>query len=202
MWRPQTLQRFAVSGEGPTGWRRSVQLTRRVSAWSTAPDPERGQGVKLMNELGPRGEWMSISPEQFAFYLHVDDGVTAVSGFNSSKTMADDTMHSLADALEDVGLVVPDRHPAGDVDKIIGYSPRDAPARLELPPVKAVLLRDALDFLADDDFVDTTLLRGFGVSLGVGGPSSEGRLGHSPNDLRAPRSASRYRAAVVGLGSP
>ena len=51
-------------------------------------------------------------------------------------------MEQIADGWEKVGFVVKDRRVGREVDRIIGYAPRESPARLGLPADKASLLHE------------------------------------------------------------
>ena len=69
----ETLLRYRRDSSGPFVWRRGLAATKRISAWSTFLVLGRGAGINILNELGPQGSWTSIAPEQFAFYLLVND---------------------------------------------------------------------------------------------------------------------------------
>ena len=158
------LCRLLSEGSGPGGWKRHSALPR-ITNWSV-PASAAGPGVAVLNESTVRGSRVILNDDLLGFYLHVDDGIVLASGFAASGDVATEGMQSMAAILEEAGLVVPDQTAAADVHKIVGYAPRMRPARLELPGPKAVLLRGALDHLADLACVDTTVLRAL-VSLWV-----------------------------------
>ena len=153
----QTLLKFQREGSGPTGWRRGAVMTKRISAWSTRPSQARGPGIAFMNEHGPRSSMVSLTPQQFAFYLHVDDGV--VFGDGGRNHDVNWLVNEASNQLESIGFDVKDRQFDPELEKIVGYSVRRNPARLELPLKRAGLLREALRWMVAQMKVDTSLLR-------------------------------------------
>jgi hypothetical protein len=100
---------------------------------------------------------MTLSPEQFAFYLHVDDGV--VFGDGCRGDTVNKLMHAAADFLEQEGFNVSDRQLDPELEKIVGYTVVRKPARLELPLKRAFLLRAALRWFVAQAHVNKATLR-------------------------------------------
>ena len=100
---------------------------------------------------------MALSPEQFAFYLHVDDGV--VVGDGSRRAGVNFLLDAAANKLTEAGFKVTDRQYDPELERIVGYSVCRSPARLELPLKRAVLLREALRWMISQARVDTGALR-------------------------------------------
>ena len=133
-----------------------------MSARSTSTSLDRSAGVKFLNGLGPRGSWTTISPEQFAFCLHVDDGVAFGDGGRSAAVnkLAD----AAADQIQDQGFKVDDRQYDPRLEKIVGYTVVKHPARLELPGKRAFLSGASLRWAVAQALVDTGALRSiFGI---------------------------------------
>ena len=156
-----SLKHMALTGSGPTGWRRGTALTPKISNWTTYS--EAGQpGIAFLNEEAVRGVGVCLTPSQSALYMHVDDGVVMTSGADGASEAGDrcnTIMEFAADALEDSGFVVNDRTRWQDLNKIIGYEVENSPARLRAPINKAVMLRSALRFLASGISINTKALR-------------------------------------------
>ena len=89
---------------------------------------------------------------------HMDVNPMGLDGFEFCEFTAPDTA-ALRRQFEALGFVVNERHPAGTVDRYVGYTPRACPARLELLDDKAVDLQEALLELAARPLIDTGILR-------------------------------------------
>ena len=95
---------------------------------------------------------VTLDNDQCAVYLHV----FTRPGFVPS---SDEIMDQIAEAMEEVGLIVPDRVKAAEVEKIIGYAPHSPSATFRLPLKKRVLLPACLREVSRQKYVDVDLLR-------------------------------------------
>ena len=168
-----SLQRFVRDDTGPSGGLRSGLSCPRLSHWSTCAGPERERGISVVNELAVKNEGVVLSHTQGAMYMHVDDGLILFGGTppTASKTcevkcpdaqaalLTNETMEFCSEALEQVGFSVGSREGDGQLTKIIGYELVRFPAQLRLPAERAVLLQDALYFLASCAMVTVDLVR-------------------------------------------
>ncbi len=68
-----TLLRFAATGAGPTGWRRSSAPAPRITAWSNKCTPTCHCATAVLNEVSARGKGVVVDQGQTALYVHVDD---------------------------------------------------------------------------------------------------------------------------------
>ena len=121
------------------------------------PQCDRGAGIKFLNELGPRCSWTTVSPEQFAFYLHVDDGL--VFGDGGRSAAVNKVVDAAADQLQDQGFKITDRQYDPELENIVGYTAVRHPARLELPGKRASLLGATLRWAVGQAWKDTGALR-------------------------------------------
>ncbi len=151
-----TLLRFAVSGAGPTGWRRSSAPAPRITAWSNKCTPTCRCATAVLNEASARGKGVVVDRGQTALYVHVDDGVVLAAGGTG---LANAVMNGCGDALEDIGFEVSNRQPFPELHKIVGYEPERRPARLRLPAERGALLQQALRHQTTLVLVDTRVLR-------------------------------------------
>ena len=151
-----TLLRFAATGAGPTGWRRSSAPAPRITAWSNKCTPTCQCATAVLNEVSARGKGVVVDRGQTALYVHVDDGVVLAAGGTG---LANVVMNGCGDALEDIGFEVSNRQPFPDLHKIVGYEPERRPARLRLPAERGALLQQALRHQTTLFLVDTRVLR-------------------------------------------
>ncbi len=86
-----------------------------------------------------KGTQVVPGPHQLAAYVHVDDGLV-FSGTANSQHVVDTWVHTMANALEEVGFTVTDRQVEGSLQKLVGYEPQTSPARLMMNRKKAVQL--------------------------------------------------------------
>ena len=130
-------------GSGP-GVAHKDSRIRRLTAFSMISPELCDSGFAVLNEEGPKGNYVILSPLQSAFYLHVDDGIFACAGGGDSDDRADFVMNKCADDLEDLGFVVPSRSRASEKKVVVGYEPETSPARWRLGVKRSILLRNAL----------------------------------------------------------
>ena len=112
--------------------------------------------ISVLNETCPNGNRTILDQHNMAFYLHVDDGGLFGSG---DATRSNQLLDDIANDLEAIGFNVPDRKKHGDLDKLMGYAITSTPATFSLPVHKGALLQKSLQWLAEDLYVHTGLLR-------------------------------------------
>ncbi len=147
-----TSLRWSQLGRPKGGTSRSTKLP--LLEWKSLRPGE--MACQCMNEKFVKGEPTIVTPSRPAFYLHVDDGAAMASP--GATPSSDDIMLLVAEALEAIGFIVPDRIRSLDLVKVLGFCLRRKPLRLVLPAGKASLLRETLLWLADAPSVDTSLL--------------------------------------------
>ena len=76
-----------------------------------------------------------------------------------SLVQADVLMVAFAEAMEEVGFIVPERMTSSQVSKVVGFEVDQQRALFKFPAKKAWLLRNTLKYMARQAFVDVDLLR-------------------------------------------
>lgn len=149
------LSHFAQFGRSTT----STHKTSRLHALSWKPLQEDSNEIhfQFVNEGFAAGTPTFVKPKSPAFYLPVDDGLT----ITDPKGPVDGTqvMHAIADGLEQIGFVVPDRQCSAQVAKVLGFHVEHHPLKLTLPAAKKAALQVTLLWLTAAPMVDVTLLR-------------------------------------------
>ena len=156
----KTLKRMMTEGTGPTGWKRTGRAIPRSTYYSCDASEVEGPGFSVINETAVRGNGVVLCEQHCATYTHVDDTAVIVAGPSRADrtTKANKLMHAASDSLESAGFIVKDRQEVGDVEQFVGYVIRESPARIELPPQRALMIRESLYALADDNWVRTDIL--------------------------------------------
>ena len=143
---------MSLSGSGPGGWRRTTRKTQRLPPPVDILPPGYVNHASL-NALTADGGKVTLGEHGRAHYLHVDDGIFLAT-WNSGSPACDRDMELVADAMEGHGFTVPDRKPATEEKRLVGYTLSQDGLTLELPPQKAANLTRALLWITESEFVD------------------------------------------------
>ena len=153
----KSARRMVAEGSGPTGYLLPVGVQAVPTAWSFSHSQMHSAGVDILNEQVVHGRRTLLSSTQAGVYLHVDDTLTFST--ESCSLSASNMMHTVADSMEEIGFVVPERVLPNEVVKVIGYAWSPSTNTFSLPPRKRVLLQRALRALAVQRRVEVTVLR-------------------------------------------
>ena len=164
LWRVSSASRILRStdqmvseGSGPGGWCRSTAVLRRPLG-ATLSDSSGAPSIHVLNEAAEDNERVLLKKGDVAVYLHVDDGLYFSDCF-FDPPRCDELMERCAEDLEKVGFVVPDRGHSEKTEKtLVGYVLDDRDAAFRLPPTKAHLLRESLQWLLLQTEVDVPVV--------------------------------------------
>ena len=152
-----TAQRMLRTGEGPTGHLLPAGVQAIPTAWSFPAAGDYEMGFDLLNEQVELHRHTLLSPSQAGVYLHVDDTVVFCS--KSSGRQADELMTCIAEGMEKLGFIVPERVTNEELSKVIGYAWDSEKRVFSLPLKKRMLLFSALIELSSHRFVNVDLMR-------------------------------------------
>ncbi len=136
------FERWATTGEGPTGWLPGTEPIDGVTNWSIEASSEMCRGCTILNEAAARGKRTVIGSSMSAFHLHVDDGVFVAH----TGRVADLLMNATANELENIGFTVKDRTHSAAMKRIVGYSKIPNKLGLRFPLEKSVKLQLAMNW--------------------------------------------------------
>ena len=152
-----TAARMLSSGKGPTGYLLPEGIQAVPTEWSFPCSGETVMGVDLLNEQVEKHCRTLLSTEQAGVYLHVDDTVVFCS--NASPHHADVLMNQVAEGMEGLGFVVPERVTNEELSKVIGYAWDPSRQTFCLPLKKRMLLYASLIELSNQRCVNVDVLR-------------------------------------------
>jgi len=115
----KSLQIMKLRGTGPSGLMRPSGTPAPLTAWSSRPSGNADFGVSILNEVGELKSRCVLSRNQAGVYLHVDDTVVITAA--QSLVQADVLMVAFAEAMEEVGFIVPERMTSSQVSKVVGF---------------------------------------------------------------------------------
>ena len=151
----RSFDRMRAHGTGPGGHLRIANVpVVRVSAWGSHSDGGT-PAIAILNEDSVKRRRVIVRGQQTALYIHVDDGICIGERNQTNPVISDQLMQHCADALEDIGFVVPDRQHDSEVGKVVGYIPIRSPAQLRIPPDKSANLHESCRYLSTCSEVHT-----------------------------------------------
>ena len=151
-----TAQRMLRTSEGPTGHLLPAGVQAIPTAWSFPAAGDYEMGFDLLNEQVELRHTL-LSPSQAGVYLHVDDTVVFCS--KSSSRQADELMTCIAEGMEKLGFIVPERVTNEELSKVIGYAWNSEKRVFSLPLKKRMLLYSALIELSSHRLINVDLMR-------------------------------------------
>ena len=105
----------------------------------------------MLNELNETGKHMLLNPKQLAAYLHVDDAIFMTT--RNADPSCNEVMEAVANAMEEVGFLVPEQTTSDKMEKVVGYAPTGKSFKLPLKKLAA------LNEMANCRRLDVNLLR-------------------------------------------
>ena len=136
---------------GPTGGRPKTAGRPWITHWGQreADVGMNDVATTFLNEDVERRRRTVLTSRQRAFYLHVDDGMTAAplpspARPGSGPRSVEGLMRATADSCEQDGFVVDDRRGPMELGKILGFEVERRPARIIVAKDRAVNLYEAM----------------------------------------------------------
>ncbi len=143
------FERWFVSGDGPTGFRRGEEPIRAITQWSSLRKHKDAKALVMLNEKAALSERSVLDHNSVGFYLHVDDGLLIGPGASE----VNEAMEGSAQSLRDLGFIVNDLNFSDALDRVVGYQVLRSPPGLCFPIQKGIKLQEAMLWLCSLQFV-------------------------------------------------